>query len=307
MKTRIRLLAWILLAGLLWSCTLSPIAAIPSETPVPATATDTRIPETKTLTKTLTLANTPSKIKTKTMVTTKIPSNTSALAADIEVNLGVVKFVIPAGLAQSASLSTTTREEWPYINPSVGPLPEHWVITLKGYALNQTDAVPEIIIFHADEFAEFSELTGPIITALRQLQSRPNDPVPAGLMISGFCAHIYKLPSAYGTGVRYLTQVFMDYFPVNNEDIFYYYVGLSSDGGYYISIRMPINASFLPADSDMRTPLPAGGIPFPEDVDNASFFEYLQKVSMKINNTKPDEFNPSLYLLDALAQSIQIQ
>lgn len=299
--------------GLLWACDVSPIAATPPETPVPATATDTRIPGTKTPSHTLTLTVTPLKTKTKTDVITVSPSATASRTAaatpvpDLEVELGVVKFVIPSGLAQFATLETTTREEWPYVNPSIGPLPEHWVVTLQGYAVRTTDITPEIIIFHADEFAGFSKMTGYIIDTLRGFQSRPNDPVPSGLLMDRFCAHITKLPSAYGIGVRYLTQVFMDYFPVNNNDIFYYYVGLSSDGGYYISMKMPVNASFLPADSNVLTPLPAGGIPFPKDIDDASFFEYLQKMSAKINNTKPDEFIPSLLLLDALAQSIQIQ
>jgi hypothetical protein len=324
MKKCLCLLGWILSAGVLAACGIPPATVAGADTPLPATAaftdtpapptsTETKIPDTKTFTRTISTTVTPSKTKTKTEAMTEPPSATptrvsaATPAADIEVTLGVVKLVIPSGLARSATLETTTREEWPYVNPSVGPLPEHWVVTLHGYAVKASDVAPEIIIFHADEFAAFSGLTDDIIAGLRRLQSRPNDPVPAGLLISRFCAQIYKLPSTHGMGVRYLTQVFMDYFPVNNNNIFYYYVGLSSDGGYYISVKMPVHAPFLPADSNPASPLPAGGVPFPKDVDDGSFNLYLQQVSAKVNAAKPNDFTPSLLPLDALAQSIEIR
>jgi hypothetical protein len=146
-----------------------------------------------------------------------------------------------------------------------------------------------------------------IIEPLRQLQGNPNGPVPAGALMPRFNAHIYVLRSPNSIGVRYLTQFFMDYFPVNNRDIYYYYAGLSADGGYYISMRLPVNASFLPADSDPGAPLPAGGIPFPKNADDSSFAEYIAKVSEKISKTRADDFKPSLLLLDDLARSIRIQ
>ncbi|MGB7540319.1 MAG: hypothetical protein WBM17_17385 [Anaerolineales bacterium] len=315
MNKWIRRIVWILPFSVLWACGIPPAADAISKTPIPVAAADIEplIPPTTTFTElsgpktpahpttpTVTLANT----KTQTIESAESPSNAALPYGIIRVKLGVVNFVIPSGLASSATLSTTTREEWPAVNPSLGPFPEHWVITLHGYLIPKTDIIPEIIIFHADEFAEFADY---IIEGLRELQSRPNDPVPQTLLMPGFCAHVFKLPSQNGMGFRYLTQFFMDYFPVNNEDMFYYYVGLSTDGGYYISMRMPVNASFLPADSDVSALLPEGGIPFPKNVDEASFFEYVTLVNTKINNTKADEFNPSLLSLDALARSIRIQ
>ena len=72
-------------------------------------------------------------------------------------------------------------------------------------------------------------------------------------------------------------------------------------------MRMSVNASFLPADSGESARLPADGIPFPNNADDSSFAEYIAKVSQKINNTKADDFQPSLLLLDSLARSIRIQ
>ena len=308
MKPCIRLLGWIGLILLFSSCDVPPATLAPTDTQVPPAETNTQTPPPPTKTRPRVLTNT----RTVTPYTSKTPTSESALTgtasdesqADIKVALGVVRFIIPAGLAKSALLVTTTREEWPAVNPSLGPFPEHWVITLQGYSVKNTGITPEIIIFHADEFAEFDS---DIIEALRKLQSNPDGPIPSGALMPRFNAHIYVLPSPNSTGVRYLTQFFMDYFPINNRDIYYYYVGLSADGGYYISIRMPVNASFLSADSGESTRLPAGGIPFPKIVDDLSFFEYVDKVSAKINSTKADDFIPSLLLLDDLARSIRIQ
>ncbi len=309
MKTCIRLIAWICSILLFSACAVPPATIAPTDTQFsPAeTSTQTPVPPTKTGPRVSTNTRTATPFKSRTPTSESTTTGTTATAspeADIKVELGIIRFTIPAGLAKSATLETTTREEWPAVNPSLGPFPEHWVVTLNGYAVNTTNIAPEIIIFHADEFAEFDS---DIINALRQLQSNPDGPVPAGALMPRFNAHIYILPSSNGVGVRYLSQFFMDYFPINNRDIFYYYVGLSKDGGYYISMRMPVNASFLPADSNASTPLPAGGIPFPENADDSSFAEYVAKVSEKISNAKPDDFKPSLLLLDDLARSIRIQ
>ncbi len=306
MKTRIRWLAWIWPILLFSACNAPPATLVPTDTQVSPAETDTQtpIPPTKTRPRVLTNTRTATvyKSKTPTSNATRTSTATKIIEEDVPMALGVIRFTIPAGLAKSATLVTTTREEWPAINPSLGPFPEHWVITLHEYSLTDPGITPEIIIFHADEFAEFYS---DIIDALRQLQSNPDGPVPSGALMPRFDAHIFVLTSSHGAGVRYLSQFFMDYYPINNRDIFYYYVGLSKDGGYYISMRMPVNASFLPADSGWNPA--AGGIPFPNNPDDASFAEYVAKVSEKINNTGADDFTPSLLLLDDLARSIRIQ
>jgi hypothetical protein len=305
MYTHIRLYVWICSILVFSACAVPPATLAPTDTQVPPAETNTQtpIPPTKTRPRVLTNTPTVAPFKSNTPTTETATTGTAPESnEDIKVALGVIRFTIPAGLAKSATLVTTTREEWPAVNPSLGPFPEHWVVTLHEYSLTDPGITPEIIIFHADEFAEFDS---DIINALRQLQGNPDGPVPPGALMPRFDAHIFVLTSSHGAGVRYLSQFFMDYYPINNRDIFYYYVGLSKDGGYYISMRMPVNASFLPADSGGNPP--AGGIPFPNNPDDASFAEYVAKVSEKINNTRADAFKPSLLLLDDLARSIRIQ
>jgi hypothetical protein len=289
---------------LIGACNPSPADISPSETAAPRASLQS---ETAVLSVEPAESPTvPTAARTNTKEKTNPPEPTAAEHTDVNVKLGVVEFVIPAGLAESASLITTTSEEWPYVNPSIGPLPEHWVITLAGYALENPGFTPRIIIFHTDEYEQFSPMTQAIIQPLRELQLHPEGSVPAGVFISRFSAHVFKLPSPNGIGVRYLTQVFMNYGPITNDDIFYYYVGLSTDGGYYVSAMLSVNLSFLPKTGNPDDPLPADGVPFPGAFDSASFGDYLQAVAARINATPAEEVRPSLLLLDKMMRSIQI-
>ncbi len=294
---------WIFAFGMLCACHALPPAATPTKTQPPPTATNTSPPATPTSTKSL--SPTAAITRTRGPSWTKAPTATATTAQDVKVELGVVKFVIPAGLADSATLETTTREELPFVNPSMGPFPEHWVAQLKGYRFSATDFDPRIIIFHADEWAEFDS---GVIDGLRELHSHPDQPPDPHLFVFRFSAQIYALSSARNTGIRYLTQYLTgNGHAINNQDIFYYYRGLSSDGGYYISAIMPVGAHFLQASSSSAAFMTAGMIPLPKDADDETFSQYLQAVAQKINASKPEEWRPSLILLDELMRSVQIK
>jgi hypothetical protein len=225
--------------------------------------------------------------------------------SDIPLQLGQVSLVIPGGLAASAELETTDQTEWPYVNPSMGPMPKHWVITLKGYALADTSYAPLIIIFHTEEYADFSDLTKPIIDALKAYANNPGSSLPRALMISQFASKIAPLSTSASRGVRYLS-IFngAGYMAITNLDLLYYYQGLSADREYYISAILKVNASVL-AD-DPWSPVPAGGVPFPDPIDDAAWMQYLRQVSAKINSSPASGFTPKLALLDALIRSIKI-
>ena len=108
-----------------------------------------------------------------------------------------------------------------------------------------------------------------------------------------------------GTGVRFLTQYAQAPYPVNNESLFYTFQGLTSDGAYYVSAILPINAAFLSADGNPETPLPADGVPFDwNNFENVP--QHFDLVKQKLNATDPNAFTPSLSNLDALIQSITI-
>jgi hypothetical protein len=295
-----RWLWFILFASL---CACHAIPSTPTQTEIPS-PTATRLKPSITLTGTATVAPTLNATRTQAPSWTHAPTSTATVPHKVEMELGVVKFTIPAGLAESATLETTTREELPFVNPSMGPFPEHWSIQLNGYQLSKPGYDPRIIIFHADEWAKFDD---EVIAGLRDLQSAPDKPPDYRVYVFRFYAQVYTLASPKNTGVRYLTQYLTgNGHAINNQDIFYYYRGLSADGGYYISAILPLNAPFLQATAVSAAFLSAGMIPLPKDADDAAFSDYLQAVAQRINISQPDEWHPSLELLDELMRSVEI-
>jgi hypothetical protein len=303
MRKSVSCAVWIMIFGMLCACHALPPAATPTETALPSTATKTKPRATHTTAATFTPTVTAT--RTPGASSTKAPSPTPTTAGPVDVELGVVKFTIPAGLADSATLETTDQEELPFVNPSMGPFPEHWVVHLQGYSLAKPGHEPRIIIFHTDEWEAFD---GGTIAGLRALQAAPNQPPDYRVFVFRFYAHVYTILSPKGTGIRYLTQYLTgNGHPINNNDIFYYYRGLSADGGYYLSAVLPLDAPFLQATSTSGFFFSAGMIPLPQDADDEEFGRYLQAVAQKINASKPDEWRPPLTLLDELVQSVRIQ
>ncbi len=94
------------------------------------------------------------------------------------------------------------------------------------------------------------------------------------------------------------------YAPINNNELFYHFQGLTDDDKYYIFAILPITAPILPENEKPDASIPEGGIPIPTDtgVNNNYYFS----VTEKLNSLSPDTFTPSLNSLDALIQSITV-
>ncbi len=218
------------------------------------------------------------------------------------VNTAEVSFLIPNGIANEATSTMTTEVEYPYINPSNGDMPQHIKLTLNSYALNGTQYQPRILIFHSAEYAQYSEKTAATINTMQTSQYVDAQPLPESLD-SEFNAQVHAVNFKNGHGVRYLTQVFTNFLPVNNRDLFYYYQGTTDDGQYYVQAILPITTPFLAADDNPNTPLPTDGIPFNTD----DFSVYLNTVAEKLNTTDTFSFTPYLDHLDALIESLQVK
>ncbi len=213
-----------------------------------------------------------------------------------------ISFFIPNGVANNATSVVSKNVEYPYINPSSGDMPQHITVTLNLYAVTGGIYEPQIMIFRAAEYAQYSELTATTINQLQSLQYVEGQPLPEGLD-ADFSAQVYAVNFKNGHGIRYLTQVFQNFNPVNNQELFYYYQGITDDGQFFVQATLPINAPYLPADSNPNTPQPADGIPFTMD----NFTGYLDAVSQKLNSTETFNFNPYLDALDEMITSMQIK
>jgi hypothetical protein len=218
------------------------------------------------------------------------------------VNTAEVSFFIPNGIANDAASVRTSDTEYPYINPSGGDMPQHVKLTLNLYALNDTTYQPQIILFRSAEYAQYSDLTAGIVTTLQSLQYVDGQPLPENLDGAIFTAQVHAINFQNGHGIRLLTQTGQGPVPINNRDLLYYFQGITTDGQFYIEATLPINAPFLPANSDINSPLPADGIPFNMD----DFGGYFNAVAQKLNETDTFSYTPYLEYLDAMMESLQV-
>ena len=222
----------------------------------------------------------------------------------VPVSFSGTSFTIPYGLANGVTNAATTDIELPFINPSNGAMPNHARFTLNGYPL-QRDTAATLVVFSAKEYAAYADLTAAELAGLKVLPDS-TDQLPQALAVSNFSAAVKIIRFQNGRGIRYLTQIMSGPSPVDNQELFYRFEGLTSDGQTYVSAVFPISAAFLQADSSPNTAPPAGGIAFPAGSDMDLFSKYLGQVQDKLNSAAPDALNPNLAALDALVQSLKV-
>lgn len=230
----------------------------------------------------------------------KITTTATPAMQGVLVSYKNASFTIPQGLANGTTNTTTAGIEFPYINPSVGDMPQHIKIVLNSYAVQGTSLDPQITIFNSTEYAKYTDLTQQIISTLQNLQYAQGQPLPQGLPAGQFNAQVQAVNFANGHGIRYLTQVDQSPIPVNNRELFYYFNGITNDGNYYVQVILPLRAPFLAPDENPHSTLPTNGIPFHADQS------YFNAIAQQLNATPPDQFSPSLSLLDALIQSMSV-
>jgi hypothetical protein len=237
------------------------------------------------------------------MTTTPSPTaqSTVAPANGIPVSYNNVVFTIPLELNASASPSTNTDVEFPYINPSGGPMAEHAVFQITNYPV-PGDA--KIMVFKSSDFAAYGAPSQDAITALLGKQETAQ-PLPKALVQGNFYAQAKTISFKNGHGVRYLTEVLTGFAPINNKELFYYYQGVTNDGAYFVSAIFHVNASFLATDGSQNSPTPPDGIAFNWGAD-LDFSKYLSDITQKLNDAPPENYTVSLKLLDGLIESVQV-
>jgi hypothetical protein len=229
----------------------------------------------------------------------------------ITVNFNNLSFMIPNGLAIGIAGETvpavTADNGAPW---EVGPA--YIKVTLSSYPLQGTMWQPEIRIYPADEYRLINPIAGQRLDEIKSITANPNGSQPANLPFlpfinaaQDFHAQMQVVNFQNGSGIRYITQFDQAPIPVNNQEMFYTFQGLSQDGKYFISATLPVNLAFLPADNSLNSPTPADGIPMVWN-NFENFPTYLTAITQKISTTDPNAFNPTLTTLDALIQSIKI-
>ena len=182
------------------------------------------------------------------------------------------------------------------------PMPAYTLLDLLGYPVGKHQLAPQIFIYPVSELGvnETAAKAAADLQALLQTL-QPGDKVPfLPLYNSSQVMHpaLKSLDFQDGRGVRYLTMYSQGVVPVNNNELFYTYQGLTSDGRYYVSAVLPVNLPSLPADENATSALPT---------DITQYQAYLANTLAMLEAQSPSSFTPDLSKLDAMMQSLQVK
>jgi hypothetical protein len=213
---------------------------------------------------------------------------------------GPISVYLPPAIAGSYDCQTVP--EAADLNlPPFGINPQYHEITLAGYPFTANRMTPHIDVFPVQRYRELlPDLVNPRVAALQALIAG-GAPGPDALPLLPifnaaelFHSQYQLVPFQNGNGYRTVTMYAQAYYPANNYDIFFSYQGLTADGGYWVSIILPIS----------HPSLPATGEPSPDMGDAEA---YYQQIQAQLNAEAPDSYVPSILLLDSMIQSILVQ
>jgi hypothetical protein len=251
-------------------------------------------------------------------LTAAVPASTQAAQSiGIPVSFQNVSFVIPGGLALSASSKVIPNNPTDQTGGPWAVAPQHLEFTLNGYNLPPGYFQQILIdIYPAQEYAKVYDGANISLQHLQAFLASPAMPISSDTLpqvpyfnaAAMFNAQVKVVHFKNGTGVGMVTQYGQAVGPIVNSGTFYNFEGLTSDGKYFLVVVLPVEAPFLLNGNDPSAPLPAGGIPFPDynSKDAKVFDNYYKAITDKMNATDANSFQPSLNSLDALVQSINI-
>jgi len=272
-------------------------APLPMDTTVPVLEDPTQIPVPATL-----------------IPTVAVPTTQPLSIDGVTVTYGPLGFVLPSSVASGLIGDQFPRAEGDNVAPWE-VTPGHTQITLDGYLLQGKFHQPQIFIYPATEYAVLYPAAFESIHRLDNILYGPgapdlSQPLPAVPFFNAaqvIASNVQAISFQGGGGVRFLTEYAQYPAPVNNNDLFYHFQGLSRDGAYYIIAIFPITVPVLAETSEPGTVLPPGGIAYPDSTDpNADMEGYYASITNLLNATSPDAFTPTLSQLDALIQSMLI-
>jgi hypothetical protein len=289
----------IIFSILLFACTISTTATPQVATTAPAatletpavTATPTSTPETPTA--------------TGAPTATETPATPPAPQANVTCN-ELALFLDPA-LASGFSCQTVS-ESSDLNGPGFDLNPQYTELTFTGYVLADRFFTPHISIYPVQRFSEIAPDTIPQrVTELQALIG--GGPVgdkglpllPIFNAAQEFYAQYNVIAFQSGSGIRFLTQYSQAADPINSHEMFYTFQGLTSDGKHWISAILPTSNPVLLADGSN----PPNGLSW-DDFSN-NFVPYIADLTTQLNSQPPENYSPTIIMLDALIASIKIQ
>lgn len=113
-----------------------------------------------------------------------------------------------------------------------------------------------------------------------------------------------------GKGLIFLTQITHEATIIHNEDLEYIFQGLTEDDRYFIYAQFPVSAEGLPASytdtfEDYNIQMYYDGNDIEKRVK--AHEKYLNKIALRLDNFKDEQFKPKLSKIESLLSSIKIK
>lgn len=279
--------AWLIARQVRLAQTQAFSTLLPPSTPSPAAEEETPTPTlpAPTLTTTPTPPPTP--------FVTEPPPNVDFNGIRFYLDVQLAQGVLPELVAASPG---DAEEAYP---GSV--YPEFTRFTFQGYILRNTTQTPSLSVYPLPEYRSMDRLVDEVADSLlRLLQARPLKaedlpylpPPPAAQLIQ---SNLRYVEFKNGDGLRYLTQFAQGFWPINNQDLFYTYQGVTRDQNWYVVAILPVAHPSLPPNVGS------------EELNLADPAGYYAEIEAQLSALPDDSFVPSLDLLDSLIASLRIR
>ena len=183
-------------------------------------------------------------------------------------------------------------------------LPSHYRFDLTDYKLSNTFHDPGFYVLPVANYEDYNDAGPQRIADLTKLLSEKPQTFPDSIpFLPVFnAAQVFRAQTQYiafqnGEGIRFVTQYDQAFIPINNNEMFYTFQGLTYDGKYYVSMILPIALNGFPADMQ-------AGIDQYGSAIESDFQGYLSNTVQSINAANSTSFTPTLDQLDALVNSL---
>ena len=218
-----------------------------------------------------------------------------------------ISFSFDPNIAQGAVPETVAGQNMGEESMPGMTYPTHFEFSFDNYAIADHFHAPMIYVYPVEEYRAISSYASERIDSLQlALINRPaGGPVsdlpflPMWPAAQVFSAQVGYFDFQNGSGIRYLTMYGQAIYPVDNQNLFYTYQGLTDDGRFYLSAILPVIHTELPND---------GSILMEDDymAFEANWDNYINETINWLNAQDPQGFFPSLSLLDAMMASFTI-
>jgi hypothetical protein len=237
----------------------------------------------------------------------------SAGAPPMAIDFQGVSFVTFSSLGASV---------WPEVLPAVPPLesapfwearPEHLRFTFAG-APEAAPHLPlgaalsdqaQLLIYPASDYQALDRNIRLAFGDLRDLLEARPAAVEGSLPLLPLTnasqvlhARLHYLDFANGTGVGYLMQYAMGPSPINNQELFYTFQGLTTDRAYVVAAFFPVRLPGLPATAQLSEAEFANLV--------ADYPTYLANTTAMLEAQAPGAFTPDLATIDRMLQSLVV-